>query len=488
MPTAGDARVKPGHDERVEGAADTLRKTPENRHKEPRMVGSPAESTAFTDTIIALATAPGRAAVAVIRVSGPGAGAAIEALADAKLPPARRASRRLLRDPATGEALDDALLLWFPGPGSYTGEDVAEFQLHGGRAVVAGVIAALAALPRVRPAEPGEFTKRAFLNGRLDLTAAEAVNDLIAADTAAQRRLALRQGAGALAELYDGWRNRLIRALAHLEADIDFPEEGLPGHIRDEVGRELDALATEMAAHLDDSRRGERLRDGIQVAIVGAPNVGKSSLLNALARREAAIVSPVPGTTRDVIEVHLDLAGYPVTLADTAGLRTAAAGGDGIEEEGIRRARARAGEADLKIAVFDATAAPDAATLDLIDDSTLVVVNKLDLAPAPQSLKGYKILGISALRGLGLDVLLDALTQDVVARCEVGEAPILTRARHRQAVTEAVEALRRSRTATLPELAAEDVRLAARALGRITGRIDVEDLLDVIFREFCIGK
>jgi tRNA modification GTPase len=440
-----------------------------------------------TDTIFALATAPGRAAIAVVRVSGPGARAALERLTGGRLPPARRASRRRLVDPATGEALDDALAIWFPGPSSYSGEDMVELQLHGGRAVTAGVVAALGALAGLRPAEPGEFTKRGFLNGRLDLTAAEAVDDLIAADTAAQRRQALRQSEGALAALYDGWRTRLIRALAHLEADIDFPEEGLPGHIREQVGRELEALAADMAAHLDDSGRGERLRDGIHVAIVGAPNVGKSSLLNALAQREAAIVSPIAGTTRDIIEVHLDLAGYPVILADTAGLREAA-GGDGIEAEGIRRALARAAEADLKIAVFDATVAPDPATVGLLDANTLVAVNKADLAEPPASVAGHKILGISAVTGAGLSELLTALTQDVVERWEAREAPVLTRARHRHAVSEAVAALRRSRKADLPELAAEDVRLAARALGRITGRVDVEDLLDVIFREFCIGK
>ncbi|HEX7007237.1 MAG TPA: tRNA uridine-5-carboxymethylaminomethyl(34) synthesis GTPase MnmE [Alphaproteobacteria bacterium] len=441
-----------------------------------------------TDTIIALASAPGRAAVAVVRVSGPGAGAALRSLTGRELPAARRATRRRLRDPATGDALDDALVLWFPAPASYTGEDVVEFQIHGGRAVLGGVIEALTALPGVRPAEPGEFTRRAFLNGRLDLTAAEAIDDLVAADTAAQRRQALRQGEGALAALYDGWRTRLIRALAHLEADIDFPEEGLPRTIQESVSQELGALAAEMAAHLDDSRRGERLRDGIEVAIVGAPNVGKSTLLNALARREAAIVSPVAGTTRDVIEVHLDLQGYPVTLADTAGLREAAPEGDGIEAEGIRRALARARNADLKLAVFDAAREPDAATLALVDDATIVVVNKADLAPPPTTLAGHKTWGVSAREGLGVEGLLDKLTQDVVGRWQVGDAPVLTRSRHRHAVAEALTALRRSRAAALPELAAEDVRLAARALGRITGRIDVEDLLDVIFREFCIGK
>lgn len=440
-------------------------------------------------TIFALATAPGRAGVAVVRVSGPASGDALSALTRKALPRPREATLVTLRDPASGEALDDALVLYFTAPRSFTGEDVVELHLHGGRAVVAGVVEALGALPGLRVAEPGEFTRRAFENGKLDLTEAEAVADLVDAETAAQRRQALRQMEGALGVLYDGWRNRLTRSLAHIEADIDFPDEDLPSGVSDAARPVLKALAAEIDAHLDDKSRGERLREGLHIAIVGAPNAGKSSLLNALARREAAIVSARAGTTRDVIEVHLDLGGYPVVLADTAGLREAAA--DEVEEEGIRRALDRAARADVKVAVFDATALPalDPATVALVDADTVVVLNKTDVAgPQAVQVAGQGALPVSARTGAGLAALEARLTAFTADRLAGSGAPALTRARHRKALEECRDALRRALTAPLPELIAEDVRLASRALGRITGRVDVEDLLDVIFRDFCIGK
>ncbi|PGH55188.1 tRNA uridine-5-carboxymethylaminomethyl(34) synthesis GTPase MnmE [Azospirillum palustre] len=439
-------------------------------------------------TIYALATAPGRSGVAVVRISGPGAGSALAALTGRPLPAPRRAVLTKLRDPKSGDALDDALVLRFTAPASFTGEDVVELHLHGGRAVVTGVIEALATLPGLRLAEPGEFTRRAFENGKLDLTEAEAVADLIDAETTAQRRQALRQMEGALGKLYDGWRERLTRALAHIEADIDFAEDDLPGGVADAVRPVIAGLAREIASHLDDGGRGERLREGLHIAIVGAPNAGKSSLLNALARRDAAIVSARAGTTRDIIEVHLDLGGYPVVLADTAGLREAAA--DEVEEEGIRRARDRAARADVKVAVFDAATLPDLdpATLDLIDRDTVVVFNKTDLAAATDLRPDLSPILVSAQTGDGLKLLEEKLTEFSADRLAIGSAPSLTRARHRAALTECRESLLRALEAPLPELAAEDVRLASRALGRITGRVDVEDLLDVIFRDFCIGK
>ena len=440
-------------------------------------------------TIFALATAPGRAGVAVVRVSGPASGDALAALTGKPLPAPRMATLVRLRDPRTGEALDDALVLRFTTPRSFTGEDVVELHLHGGRAVVAGVVEALSALPGLRVAEPGEFTRRAFENGKLDLTEAEAVADLVDAETSAQRRQALRQMEGALGKLYDGWRERLTRSLAHIEADIDFPDEDLPSGVSDAARPVLNALAADIDAHLDDRGRGERLREGLHIAIVGAPNTGKSSLLNALARREAAIVSARAGTTRDVIEVHLDLGGYPVVLADTAGLREAAA--DEVEEEGIRRALDRAARADVKAAVFDATALPalDPATVALVDGDTVVVLNKTDLADAPiPTVGGQDAVAVSARTGSGLAELERRLTAFTADRLAGSGAPALTRARHRSALEECRDALRRALTAPLPELMAEDVRLASRALGRITGRVDVEDLLDVIFRDFCIGK
>ena len=320
-----------------------------------------------SDTIYALATAPGRGGVAVIRVSGPQAAAALLALARREtLPPPRKAVRSWLTHPLTGAPLDDGLALWFPAPASFTGEDVVELHLHGGRAVVRGVAEALSALASLRPAEPGEFTRRAFLNGKLDLTAAEGLADLIDADTEAQRVQALRQLGGALASLYDGWRAELVNILAYQEATIDFPDEEIPSDLDEAARGRIAGLAKALRAHLADDRRGERLRDGVHIAIVGPPNAGKSSLLNVLAKREAAIVSEQAGTTRDVIEVHLDLGGYPVVVADTAGLRES---GDLIESEGIRRARERAEAADLRIALFDGSAWPeiDMPTALLID-------------------------------------------------------------------------------------------------------------------------
>ncbi len=439
-------------------------------------------------TIFATATAAGRAGLAVVRVSGPGAGDALAALAG-ETPPARRAVRRRLRHPVSGAALDDALVLWFEGPASFTGEDVAEFHLHGGRAVAAAVLDALAALPGLRPAEPGEFTRRAFDNGKLDLTAVEGLADLVAAETEAQRRQALRQLDGELGRLYDGWRARLLGALAHVEAAIDFPDEDLPPSIADEANHNILWVLNSLTQHLDDTHRGERLRDGVFVAILGAPNVGKSSLLNRLARRDAAIVAQASGTTRDVIEVQMDLGGYPATLADTAGLRDTA---DAVESEGVRRALARAAHADLKLAVVDAAAWPaiDARTRTLIDGDTLVVVNKTDLAalPADAVLDGQRPWPISCLTGDGVEALMAGLAAAIEARYAPGAAPALTRVRHRAALEDCAAALARWRAAPAPELAAEDLRLAVRALGRITGRVDVEDLLDVIFAEFCIGK
>lgn len=436
-----------------------------------------------SDTIFALASAAGRAGVQVIRISGPQAGPVLQALAG-RLPLPRQARLAGLMDPSTGEVFDKALLLWFPGPASFTGEDVAELHLHGGRAVLQAATAALVGLG-LRVAEPGEFSRRAFENGKLDLTEAEAIADLVDAETAAQRRQALRQMEGALGQLYDGWRHRLTRALAHLEADIDFPEEDLPGGLSDAVRPVVVTLVAELTAHLADQGRGERLRDGISIAILGAPNAGKSSLMNAIARRDVAIVSNQAGTTRDVIEVQLDLGGYPVLLADTAGLREAA---DQVESEGIRRAMDRAGKADLKLLVFDGVSDPDAATLALADGDALLVMNKADQPGARPPLSGTPVLRVSARTGDGIPTLLAALQAEVAKRYAPSGAPALTRARHRSALEDCLSHLQRALQAPLPELAAEDVRLAARSLGRITGRVDVEELLDVIFRDFCIGK
>jgi tRNA modification GTPase len=441
------------------------------------------------DTIYALSSAAGRAGVAIIRLSGPHAMAALRQIAIGELPAPREAGLRRLRDPRSGVDLDQSIVVMFPAPRSFTGEDVVEFHLHGGRAVVRSMLDALASCQGLRPAGPGEFTRRAFEQGKLDLTAAEGLADLVNAETEAQRRQALRQLGGELGALYDRWRQELIRALAHIEAYIDFPEEGLPPSLAEQTRATLSSVATEIGRHLEDKRRGERLRDGISVVILGPPNVGKSSLLNALAGRPAAIVAATAGTTRDVIEVQLDLAGYPVTVADTAGLRE---GQDEIEAEGVRRAKARAGEADIKILMVEASRPQDivAELANLADEDALFAINKCDLLEHPPRtvLCGRPTFAISARTGAGLDSLLGALTEAVIERAAVGESPALTRERHRLALRECLECLERALAAPATELLAEDLRLAVRAVGRITGRVDVEDLLDVIFREFCIGK
>ncbi|CAA7614041.1 tRNA modification GTPase MnmE [Candidatus Terasakiella magnetica] len=441
----------------------------------------------MSDTIYALASAAGRAGVAVYRLSGDRTAAALTVLTRKALPRPRHVMRSHLFD-QTGDAIDDGLVVWFPAPGSFTGEDVAELHLHGGRAVALALAEALAALG-LRPAEPGEFSRRAFLNGKMDLTKAEAIADLVNAETSAQRRQALRQMDGGLTRLTEGWRARLVSALAHLEAVIDFADEDIPDGLMEQAGDEVRALTADLRAHLADGHRGERLRDGLHIAILGAPNAGKSSLLNRLAGRDAAIVSAQAGTTRDVIEIHLDLAGWPVVMADTAGLRHAA---EEIEAEGVRRALARAEAADLKLAVFDAGLLPalDAATLEVIDDATLVVLNKADVAAGdlPTLVHDRPAVGLSAKSGAGLEDLIEALGREVEARFALGSAPVLTRARYRAAVEEAVQALSRFDPTCGVELAAEDLRLSARAVGRITGRVEVDEVLDVIFHEFCIGK
>jgi tRNA modification GTPase len=442
-------------------------------------------------TIYALSSGHGRAAVAVIRVSGPEAGLALERLAPPR-PQPRAAALRTVRNPA-GEVLDQGLVLWFPGPRSETGEDMAELHIHGGRAVVAGVLAALGQIEGFRLAEPGEFTRRAFENGKLDLTAAEAVADLVEADTAAQRRQALRQAGGALARLYDRWRADLIRAQALTESAIDFADEADVGARAAEGACDLAAgLLPELRAHLNDGRRGEILREGFRVAIAGPPNAGKSSLLNALARREAAIVSEEAGTTRDIIEVTLDLGGVPVVLSDTAGIR--AAGGK-VEREGIRRAVAHARAADLVVWLTDAAAPqrePPPTELAADPGRLLRVANKMDLVSAAGLERGPPdgAIAISALTGAGLPALAEEIARRAAGGTAETEAPVITQARHRQNLEACVEALEDYLAGAQGdvELRAEDLRRAAATLGRITGRVDVEDVLGEIFSRFCIGK
>ncbi len=448
-----------------------------------------------SDTIFALASGRGKAGVAVVRLSGPGAVASVSALTAQNLPKPRRAGLRELRNPSDKSLIDQALILIFQAPDSFTGEDVVEFHLHGGPAVLTALYEALLAMEGLRIAEPGEFSRRAFEQGKLDLTEAEGIGDLVNAETAAQHAQALRQMRGELGRIYETWRQELIGALAHLEADIDFPDEDLPGGVAAAVAPRIADLRHAIETHLADGHRGEKIRAGLDVVILGAPNVGKSSLLNWLARREAAIVSDIAGTTRDIVEVPMDLAGYPVTIADTAGLREA---GDVIEREGVRRAAARAEIADLRI--FMTTAAdPEIPSdyADLMKPGDYHLINKIDLDPSITDIQretsdpNNNRLRLSVTAGEGLEEFLAQLEADVVALLDVSGAPALTQLRHRQALEDCVAALARFQAAadTLdPELAAEDIRLAVRSLGRITGRVDVEDILDIVFGDFCIGK
>ena len=454
--------------------------------------------TSDRPTIFALSSGRPPAAVAVVRICGPQGGRALELLIG-RVPPPRRAVLVRVRDPADGDIIDEALALWFPGPNSETGEDMAELQVHGGQAVIAALLAALGRIEGCRMAEPGEFTRRAFLNGRLDLTEVEGLADLVAAETPAQRRQAFRQLKGLIGDQAETWRRQVIEALALVEARIDFSDEAdVPEDLIDPALNAAQQLRETIAAALADGGRGERLRDGLVVAIAGPPNAGKSTLLNRLARREAAIVSPYPGTTRDVIEVHLDLAGYPVTLLDTAGIR---ASEDPVEREGIRRAAARAAAADLVLWVIDSQATERAADFDVENigkTECWLLRNKVDLAGDKlwtnsewQSTPYTRQLAISAATGAGIDGVVGALAEFARAYFAATESALVTRARHRQALEQTVSALDhalgQSRSGA-EELIAEDLRSAATTLGRLTGRVDVEDILDVIFRDFCIGK
>lgn len=468
-----------------------------------------------TDTIYALASAQGRAGIAVVRVSGPQARQSLSRLSTASCPP-RQAVLTTLRSPETQAVIDAAIVIYFQPPRSYTGEDVVEYHIHGGKAVRESLFAALAAMEGHRLAEPGEFTRRAFENGRMDLTQAEAVADLIHAETEAQKQLALGQMGGTLSDLYQGWAEKLVRALAYAEAQIDFSEEDLPdAEVKSHITPVLARVADDIAAHLDDGHRGERLRDGIKIAVIGAPNTGKSSLINALARRDVAIVSDLAGTTRDILEVHLDLNGYPVTFYDTAGLRpeqlSSGSAHDKIEAEGIKRALKIADEADFKILLFDGTEdALHPQTLALQDDRSIIVINKIDQVT---SLRGAisdeaihttsnkhpidcfagarndDYIYISVREGIGLNDLINNVSRETMKLFEdIQNTPSLTRARHRESLQEAQTHILRAVNGFSPDMIAEDIRLTVRAIGRITGRTDVEDLLDIIFRDFCIGK
>ncbi|MEM8574520.1 MAG: tRNA uridine-5-carboxymethylaminomethyl(34) synthesis GTPase MnmE [Pseudomonadota bacterium] len=450
------------------------------KHTEMHHESDDAAASQVGETIVALASGVGTAAIAVIRISGPQTRVVLEHLTGS-LPVPREASLRRI-----GE-IDKGLVLWFPAPASFSGEDMAELQVHGGRAVVTAIVEAVLATPGTRLAEPGEFARRAFENGKLDLTEVEGLADLVSAETEAQRRQGLAQAEGGLRRLFEGWRSALLRAQSLMEAGLDFSDEA---DVSVDATRQAEAvvvpLLQEVEAHLAD-RSGERLRDGFQVVIAGPPNAGKSSILNALAKRDVAIVSEEAGTTRDVIEVHLDIGGVPVIVADTAGLRD---GGGAIESEGMRRAVSRARGADLVLWVVDGATCNSEPASDAMPDfgdgPVLSVLNKIDLVV---DLVPDGTLAISAKTGQGLDTLLAALGDRSKDGLEGRGASPITRTRHRVELVSVRDALKRFVNHDLEvELRAEELRVAAHHLGRLTGRIGVEEVLGAIFSEFCIGK
>ena len=439
----------------------------------------------FEDTILALATGSLYAATALIRISGNGASRTANILGF-KVPKQRLASVAILKD---GERkLDEALVIFFKGPRSYTGEDVMELHVHGGRAVIEAVINTLQKQEGFRIAEPGEFTKRAVLNGKMDLTKAEGINDLIQAETEAQRVQSFAQVDGALSEIAFGWREKSIKIAAHVEAYIDFPDEEIPESTLTSLGDEMSVLIRDIEKGLNDGRRGEILREGFRVAVIGPPNAGKSTLVNWLSKRPVSIISEQPGTTRDVLEASLDLGGYPVIIADTAGLRAST---DPIENEGIKRAQEWAKTANSRLILLEpSTEAGFLERLKPNPECDLVVLNKIDLLP--RDFKKEETLAISLKDEIGLDKLLNGLKK-IVSKSMVGqEPPVITRTRHREALQSCLNSIKSAKTALLsgeePEIVAEELRAATKSLGRVVGAVDVEDLLDVVFGDFCIGK
>lgn len=440
-------------------------------------------------TIFAWATAPGRAGVAVMRISGTHALAVLSYLGVTQMPSPRQAALVSIKHPKTGALIDCCLCLTFPTPASFTGEDVVELHTHGSRAIIQSLTDCLSEHPHLRLAEPGEFSRRAFINNKMDLIQAEGLADLIDAETQSQHAQAMRQMEGAIGKRYYNFRERILQALALMEAYIDFPDEEIPDHVTQEANETIQKLKEEIDESLTDKGIGEKIREGLVATIIGAPNAGKSSLLNTLSGRDVAIVSEEAGTTRDMIEVHLNLDGYPLTIIDTAGLRQT---DQSVEAEGIRRAKDKAKYADLKIAVFDfvTSSQPDEETTNLIDKNTIVVCNKADLAQnfVPEKICGIPPITLSTSTNCGVDNLIRTLKTRVESLVTAADTPIITRARHRQELAYVSGRLSSFLDGAPLELMTEDLRSATQAIARITGKIDVDDVLDIIFGSFCIGK
>ena len=442
-------------------------------------------------TIYALSSGSGASGVAVIRVSGKNTAEVVKKLTKSKLPRPRVATLKKFNKNGGKELIDEGVIIWFPGPNSYTGEDLAEFHVHGSRAVINAMHLSISKIKNCRLAEPGEFTKRAFQNRRINLLKAESIGDLIASETEIQRKQALKIMSGKSSDKFNSWREKLLKVLSHVEAKIDFPDEDLPKNIIKQIQKTSKIVTKEINKTLDDQKVGERIRDGFKIAIVGPPNSGKSSLLNYLSNRDAAIVSEIAGTTRDVIETHLNLNGYPVIVSDTAGIRSSR---NEIEKKGIKIALKRAEDADLKLVIISTKNVDFTSVLkELLKKNSILVVNKSDLLKGKlnNKFKKYEHVLISIKKNINLDKLITKIKNKLKSKFTTSEDILITRERHRQNLINCVKHLQnfqKKKTTQDFDKAAEDLRLATRHLGMIVGKVDVEELLGSIFNDFCIGK
>jgi len=442
-------------------------------------------------TIYALSSGPGISGIAVVRVSGKETSEVIKRITREDLPSPRVATLKKFNKIDTNELIDEGVIIWFPGPNSYTGEDLAEFHVHGSRAVISALHSSISKIKNCRLAEPGEFTKIAFQNGKINLLKAESIADLVSSETEIQRKQAIKIMSGKSSDQFNSWREKLLKILSHIEAKIDFPDEDLPKDILSEIQKTSDQVSSEIKKILDDQKVGERIREGFKIAIVGPINAGKSSLLNYLSKRDVAIVSEIAGTTRDVIETHLNLDGYPVVVSDTAGIRDSK---NEIEKKGIKLALNRAEDADLKLVIIDAKNVDFTGVLkDLVDENAILVVNKSDLLNGKlnDKLKKYDHILISIKNNSNLDKLILKIKSKLENKFLSHGDILITRERHRQHLEQCINHLQNFKNKNGSEefdKAAEDLRLATRHLGMIVGKVDVEEILGSIFNDFCIGK